>query len=114
MCQQKKHRLADQDGNLTNCLQSEQKGIKGHFGRLLGGEHLTLEQLIMKDRQDMVQDANKSRWVTKCISAVPTRVGLKRWYQMSDMNKALGEGGFGAEVRKLCPDEYVWYSHLFM
>ena len=26
---------------------------------------------------------------------------------MSAMNKALGEGGFGAEVRKLCPDEFV-------
>ena len=57
MCQKKANRLADQDGNLTNCLQSEQKVIKGHFGRLLVGEHISLAQLILKDRQDMVQDA---------------------------------------------------------
>ena len=103
----KAHRLADENGNLSNSLIGEQQVAKGHFCKLLGGSMMKFEDLILQDRRDMVANAHKTHRVVKSLEAVPTKCDLRRRYNLSAMNKALGEGGFGAEVRKLCPDEFV-------
>eukprot|EP00973_Karenia_brevis_P059334 8260171-Karenia_brevis.AAC.1 len=110
-CEQSAQCVFADDGQLTLSRRHAKEAFFEQFTELLGGEHVSFDVLVRRDRDLNCTDSKRDLDVSYDPAAAPCLLQLARAYAHSKPYKGLSEDVIGGELLRACPLEMARLYH---